>query len=707
MRKLTLYILVILLSVFQAERVYSQTDTSNLSEEEKLALQLEKEANIDSLGVRQKRVEKKPFQSYLFPDSLKYERMFAWTYDSYTNTANPVPVDTMLTSFNQEYFFQRKAALGSTYLGNIGAPTSPIEYSSRYDDYKLAFLNAYKEYLVTPENAIFYNSKVAFSQFSYFTSGQSSQAEEIFNLTHAQNISPSSGINLTYRNNRTRGIYTNQQSINKNFSMAFSHTGKRYTTHMGYVFNSGDIEENGGISDMSEITDTVINLTQNISVNLEDAKTKFKGNGLFHSQTLAIPLGKGAALMDSLRSLEGIVEEMTSLDSIKMLRRQLTSNSSLSSGPMLFIGTSISYDSYKKIYTDTKAETKDGYYENWYISTTMSRDSIRETNLSLKLFTQLQPFNREGILGLIGGGIGYENNGYYYFKPDSYLITNEKEQKKSLFIYGDAAGQWSKYLAWSAGVKYYALGYRNQDISMNGKLAMSAYINNRPITLSGGVEFITQSPSYWDTEFYSNHYKWTNDFNKEVKTNINAKLSIPSINFNLGLTQCLGTDIIYYDSNSLPAQYGGALSVTELFVEKEFIFGGLHLQNKVLFQTTSNEEVAPVPDLAVNIQYFYRFHVVKGILEMEVGFNGRYTTAYYGYGFNPAISQFYNQREIKTGDYPMFDLFATGKWKRLRFIVKMQNANYDLFGGNKYFDTAYYPLNRSMIKYGVSWSFYN
>lgn len=699
--------MLIILSVFQVGRAYAQNDPDNLTEEEKLANRLAKEANIDSLGMKIKSLEKKPLESYLFPDSLKYERIFAWTYNQYTNSVERVAVDTMLSSFSQEYFFQQKPALGSTYLGNIGAATTPIEYSSRYDDYKLSFLNAYKEYLFTPENAIFYNSKVAFSQFSYFTSGQDSKAEEIFNLTHAQNISPSTGINITYRNNRTRGMYANQQSINKNFSFAFSHTGKRYTTHMGYVFNSGDIEENGGISDMSEIKDTVINLTENISVNLLDAKTKFKGNGFYHTQSLAIPLGRGAALMDSLNKLDGKTEAMTSLDSIKMLRRQLTSGNTLSSGPMLFLGTSITYDSYKKIYSDTKDNTEDGYYTNWYIDPTMSRDSIRETNFNLKLFAQLQPFNRDGVLGLIGGGIGYENSGYYYFKPENYLTVSEKEQKKSMFVYGDAGGNWSKFMSWNASVKYYALGYRSQDINLNGQLALSAYVNSRPITLSGGVEFVTQSPSYWESEFYSNHFMWSNDFNKEVKTNIDATLSIPSIHFNVGLTQTLGTDIIYYDRNSLPAQYGGALSVSELFVQKEFVIGGLHLNNKILYQVTSNEEVAPVPDLAINIQYFYRFHVVEGILQLEVGVNGRYTTAYYGYGYNPAISQFYNQREVLTGDYPMLDVYVTGKWKRVRFIVKMQNINYDQFGGTNYFDTAYYPLNRSMMRYGVSWSFYN
>ena len=34
------------------------------------------------------------------------------------------------------------------------------------------------------------------------------------------------------------------------------------------------------------------------------------------------------------------------------------------------------------------------------------------------------------------------------------------------------------------------------------------------------------------------------------------------------------------------------------------------------------------------------------------GLDGRYNTRYYAPGYNPALSAFYNQREVEVGNYP-------------------------------------------------------
>ncbi len=95
---------------------------------------------------------------------------------------------------------------------------------------------------------------------------------------------------LTYRNNGTRGMYNNQKSKDKNLSIAFAHTGPRYTIHGGYIYNMGDIQENGGLVDDREVTDTVVDLPQNLKMNLKDARNVFKGNTLYYTQTYGIPL---------------------------------------------------------------------------------------------------------------------------------------------------------------------------------------------------------------------------------------------------------------------------------------------------------------------------------------------------------------------------------------------------------------------------------
>lgn len=92
---------------------------------------------------------------------------------------------------------------------------------------------------------------------------------------------------------------------------------------------------------------------------------------------------------------------------------------------------------------------------------------------------------------------------------------------------------------------------------------------------------------------------------------------------------------------------------------------------------------------------------------MELGVDGRYNTKYYGFAYNPAIAQFYNQRETEIGGYPYLDAFAAAKWKRMRILLKLQHFNANLLGGQNYFMVLHHPANRMMFKIGVSWSFYD
>ncbi len=636
---------------------------------------------MDSLGSGKDKEKKirKPLESYYFVDSIKQRNAFSWRHNPYNNNIDLIPIDTMLEGFQKDYFFFQQENVGVAYLGNLGGAAVPLNFYNRPQNTLFSFLDAYDMYLFTPSTARFFNAKRPFTQLSYFMSGQTLRAEEQLRVLHSQNISPSSSFNLDYRNNGTRGMYHNQRSKDKNLSIAFTHTGKRYSVHAGYIYNMGDIRENGGLFDDREVKDTLIDLPQNLTMNLRDARNIYKGNTFYITQSYGIPLVK-------------VNEE---------------ENETLADVPAVFIGNSFEYTRYKKTYTDTRNETQDGFYQNWFINPYESCDSINQRLLDVRLFAQVQPYNRQGIFGTIDGGIGFRNEHYYYFTMAQYMTPSKGTVKNSVYVYANVSGQLKKYLSWGGHFKYTPIGYRNQDMTIGGDITLSAFIKDRPITLSADVQYDMRTPSYWAEQYFSNHYAWNNSFKKENETRFNVRLSVPSVGIEAGMSQSLINHKVYYNSESLPAQYGSALSVTGVYLQKDFRIAGLHLNNRVLLQWSSAQDVAPVPLVAANATYFYEFSIVKNVLRMQIGVDGYYNTSYYGFGYNPAIMQFYNQRQVKTGDYIWMDAFISGKWKRLRFLVKLQHFNYELFGGREYFQVAHYPLNRRMFKFGVSWNFYD
>ncbi|MFI3322529.1 MAG: putative porin [Rikenellaceae bacterium] len=688
---LRLFLAVIAITVLSSYTLHAQiTSTGNSTIDEiynngvdsnitNITAELEGQPT-DSLGKKDKEEkERKPLESYLFSDSIKALNVFSWMHNPYTNNIKMIPVDTMLVDFQKDYLFMQDEKVGSAYNGNLGGASIALDYFNRADNRKFAFLNAYNDYLYRPDNVPYYNSKVPFTQLTYFMSGQTSRAEQQLRVTHAQTISPSSSFNLTYRNNGTKGMYNSQAATEKNFSTAFDHTGKKYTFHGGYIYNMGDIDENGGLTEDFFVTDTLVDLPQNLPTNLVGANNTFRSNTFYFTQSYGMPFRRLSEDMD---------------DNIR-------------DKSAIFFGHALELTSMNRTYTDDVTYVEDGFYDNWYINPSSTVDSIYERNFDTRFFTQIQPYSRDGILSVFGGGIGYDYESYYYFKPDDYIYGNQSTSKSSVYIFANAEGKLKKYLSWDGSFKYVPIGYRSQDMELKGNMDAHAYLSSRLVNLSANVLYRMESPSFWSEQYYSNHYMWNNSFSKEIETRLEAKLSIPSYGIELGAKQSVTTNKIYFDANSLPAQYNDALSVSAIYLQKDFRLGGLNLKNRVLLQWSSSQEVAPVPAFSANGIYYYEFNVVKGVLRMQLGIEGYYNSSYYGFGYNPALMQFYNQRSVETGDYLWADAFVSGKWKRVRFLVKYQHANYEMFGDRNYFQIAHYPLNRSMLKMGISWNFYD
>lgn len=647
----------------------------------------------DSSGRRPR--HRKPLESYFFDDSTRLEHNFMWHVDMLRNRVEKQAIDTALSNFQLDYPFQRRG-VGDAYQGNLGGASVPYSFFDRPQNNDFAFNKGYYSYYVTPETANFYNVKAPFTQFAYLTAGQKSRAEENFGITHAQNISPSTGFNVDYKSRGTRGQYANQRGRDKNLSIALSHTGKKYTVHAGYIYNAVLNHENGGITDDRFVTDTVIDLSQAISVRMSDAKNTIKNNTYYVVQSYGIPL-----------------------------RRLSDEDFSISDRSSLFIGLSTEYQRWWKKYSDTRNGTTYypgfptpddqavNYYENWYISPTATNDSIFESRFSNRAFVQIQPWDRDGVIGTIDAGAGIDLHHFYQFGQDQLLSGDRKGvNETSYYVYGSVDGKISRYFDWGGDVTLHPAGYKSGDLQVGAYASLSAFIKGKPITLSGKFTLDNRSPDYWSQHLYSNHYKWDNSFGKENETRIEVDLDIPAIGLEAAAMQSVLTDKVYYNAASLPSQHDGNVSVTGVYASKGFRIGvgrhsEFHFNHRVLLQWSTLQEVVPVPLAAAFVSYYFEFNVVKDVLRCQFGVDGRYNTSYYAQAWNPATAQFYNQREREIGNYFKADVFLNAKWKRMRIFLKMEHANEDLIGPRRYFTVPNYPLNRRVFKYGISWSFYN
>jgi hypothetical protein len=141
-------------------------------------------------------------------------------------------------------------------------------------------------------------------------------------------------------------------------------------------------------------------------------------------------------------------------------------------------------------------------------------------------------------------------------------------------------------------------------------------------------------------------------------------------------------------------------------LDQRFRFGILNWDTQLTYQTSSNEDVLPLPKFSVYSNLYLKFKIAN-VLHVQVGVDGNYYTSYFAPAYEPAIMSFHNQHELKCGNFAFFDAYANFKLKQARFYVMYSHVNKGLFGGNNYFAIPHYPLNPGRFQMGVSVNFVN
>jgi hypothetical protein len=643
---------------------------------------------------------KMPLESYHFPVQERSELLLRWRVDPFTNHLTMAPLDTLQSDFQNDYPFMKRS-VGSAYLGNLGAPSQYLNFFDRPTGRDHSFSEPWEAYLRTVDNMPFYNTKRPFTQLGYEWAGQKLYQEEDLVVVHAQNISPQTGFNIDYRSLGTKGIYQWQGTRDKRFSVGVNHTAKRWTVHAGYIHNQVFNQENGGVAydDDILIDLNTFDRMRIIPVKMSTPTNSVRSNTFFLQQSYGIPL-----------------------------MRVTENDFTIGDRPTVFIGHTFEYDRWTKRYQDDYQGTLQSsispgreplppYYDHWHYSGTVSRDSLFEGRLSNRVFVQLQPWDREGPIGTIDAGVGVDMLSYYQFSPDQYLTGAENAAVKEThtYAYGRVDGHVSRFVDWQARLRLHPFGARQGDLEAGGEVTARLFLKDRPLSLSGRFSFWSQEPSYWEQNYSSNHFMWSNSFSKENETRIEGLLAVPHLGFSATVSQSVLGGKIYYGENFVPVQASEPVSVTGVYLREDLPIrlgtSRINLNHRVMLQWSTDEKVVPLPLASAYLSYSFEFTVAryegKDVLRLQVGVDGRYNTRYYAPGYNPGTAQFYNQREKELGDYIWLDAYVTAKWKRMRIFVKMAHLSDDMFNSRNFFSVLHYPMNRRVLKFGLSWNFYD
>lgn len=618
-------------------------------------------------------------ETFAIPDSLCYERLMTWTSEHYFNELKMDKLDTLYNAHFYDYPFYRKD-VGATYLGTTGSAAQHYNYFKRDHLPEFEQFDPYLTWSYTPETLPQFNTKTPYTQLAYEGTTFSLKAleESQVQLLTTQNITPAFNFTLSFNQYGAKGMLQKEVTDNRTAFVSMNYLGKRYLMNAGYIGQGVKRTENGGIVDSKWIRDTIVD-TKEIDVTLQNASNNLKRRTYFITQSYAIPMNFFRKDKDSL---------------------------AVGEGTMAYIGHSGEFSTYGKVYTDKISSNleKDFYDNNFMINRQGSSDSLALTRFENRFFIKLQPFSPDAIVSRLNGGIGYQMLSYYSFDPEYYFKGPKKNTYHNAYLYAGASGIFRKYFAWDADGKYTFLGRNFGDLSLGGKVRFSLYPIEEGIHLEGRIRTTLTEPSPYQQRVFMNHHSWTNEFKKVSESRIEALLDIPEWKMKAGFGYALTDGMIYYDSTSFIRQAEEPLSVMSAWAEKDLRLWFIHLDNKVLFQLSSDNNVLPLPKLAVHGRYYFQFTVVKDAMDMQLGLDATYTTAFYEQGYMPDLGVFYNQNKELIGNTPYFDAFVNMQWQCVCVYVKYTNC----FLGwpqSDYFSAYHYIKPARAFKFGVFWPF--
>lgn len=262
-----------------------------------------------------------------------------------------------------------------------------------------------------------------------------------------------------------------------------------------------------------------------------------------------------------------------------------------------------------------------------------------------------------------------------------------------------------KYFAWDASGKLNMTGYYAGDMSLQGNVKFSFYPIKQGIHLTGHIESAIKTPHPFQKSVYFNHHVWNKDLLKSSENRITGLLEIPRLNFTAFAGYALMTNKLYYDANAEIAQATDPTHILSAYVTENIKLGILHLDNKVLYQVSSDQSVVPLPQFTFNLRYYIQFPVVKNVMEMQVGANGIMYTKYRLPAYEPDLGVFYNQDTSEWGNNPYVDAFVNIQWKRACIYAKYCNVLHRFTYGD-YFSANNYIRPTEIFKFGLYWPFY-
>lgn len=635
-----------------------------------------------------------------------------WKIDRQFGNMTEVPVDTL------QHDFQNTNDTGGptghyTYLGNLGSPRISHVFFERKDPEQFFFLDPYDFTVVEPEDVVYTNTKSPFTNLTYYKQGGSSDGEERFKAYFAVNANKRLGFGFNIDYAYGRGKYMNQSTALFNGNLFAYYLGDKYNMHFSFINDNLKVAENGGIVDDRYVTRPLdmaeggkVYANDEIPTNLSQVWNHNTGYHAFLTHRYNVGFYRENPDAKDTVNTEIFVPVTSFLHTVKVdiNRRKY-----------------ISYD---------EAQNQQ-YFQNNYL-TDVQRDETKQLAVKNTIGISLREgFNKWAKAGLTA----FMSHEYRRFTMTDTLARTPGQRiptdyvENTISVGGQLIKEQGQTLHYNVMGEIALVGEDAGQFQIQGKGDLNFRLFSDTVRLEANAYIKNLNPIFYYRHFHSKHYWWdNNDLSKIMRTRIEGRLSVDRWktqlkagveniknytyldNTSVKYTETSsGKEVTTYKNDVAVKQNSGNIQVFSAALRQDFKLGIFHLDNEITYQKSSNQDVLPLPELTLYHNLYIKFGLAKKVLQIEMGADVRYFTQYYAPDYAPAIGQFYLQNKetrYKLGGYPLLNGYINLHLKRTRIFIAMYNLIQGQ-GEKSYFLAPHYPLNPRLLKFGLSWNFFD
>lgn len=611
-------------------------------------------------------------------------------------------IDTITYNY-QRYSIPSLQSDAYVTTGNYGSEGINMIYFQRPERFTFFFRDALNRWLPSFSKQKFYNVYVPSTILQYGFAGSKETHQDNLDVDLMGNVNRRIGIAGKVNYIHSRGAYENQAVKNFNWGLSFYYTGDHYEAVAFYNNYYSVLKENGGITDDLYITDpaqvqagvTSVN-SKSIPTRLNSAQSRMSGDEFYMNHAYKMGYWKTVQVNDTLSR-----EEFVPLAKI-------------------IYSFDLQHNSHR--FGNNNTAEGNEFWENRYLSLNNTRDktsiNMMTNSVGIELIEGFRKWVKFGLSAYLSYQIQKYKQTTFYYPVDPEIEANlmplpegvfvpETATKNFLWIGGRLQKDKGEILKYSADVKFGLVGDVAGDIDLNGYVSTAIPIKGKTIKISAEGHFSNLAQPYLLQEYISNHFAWSNNFGKTRKYKIAGNLEIPwsRTNFSVGLENI--QNYVYFNSFSMPQQYGGNVQVFSASLTQPLKLGILHWDNTLYYQTTSNSSILPLPQFTIYSNLYLKFIAFK-VLKVQVGVDCDYYTSYKGLDYQPATMSFHVQGDdaIKVGNYPLMNVYVNARLYKTRFYIQYSHLNQGWFSSN-YFLMPHYPMNPRRLEMGLAIDFTN